>query len=446
MPFFRKDRFREDAGRQQIAGAPPSAAVPCSPAGGAGIRREFKSGMEKKHVAKNHRLKNLRSEIDGLAIRTFFGTAKIILAICLLGASLTAWPADVRADGSDPADLLQLVGNAMTGPHPDFCGEVVPLDNPEVRERLEREMLLTLWNRPQVFFWLTQYGRYVPDIEKKLRENGMPDDLKYMVVIESSLKSYAVSPKGATGFWQFMEATGGRYGLTITREKDERRNIAASTTAAISYLKSLYGMLHSWTLAAAAFNMGEEGLKSEILLQKIDDYYKLYLPVETQRYVFRIIAAKLILAKPERYGFLPVKEQPSPSPDRIELACSQCVPLQLVAEAAKTYFKVIKDLNPEIRGYYLTEGNHALLVPGGAAEGFQERYEKLLKKWQAETRERVYTVKKGDTLSALAARFKVPLPALIAWNRLGGAKKQLVPGEKLVIYSNVAAPETGAGE
>ncbi len=329
----------------------------------------------------------------------------------------------------------------MTGPPLDFCGEAVPLDNPEVRERLEREMLLTLWNRPQVILLLRQYGRYMPQIEKKLKDNNMPDDLKYIAIIESSLRHYAVSPKGATGFWQFMAATGGRYGLTITPDKDERRNIAASTTAALSYLKSLYGMLHSWTLAAAAYNMGEEGLKTEILLQKVSDYYKLYLPMETQRYVFRIIAAKVIFAKPERYGFLPFKEPSPPPPDRVELVCSQRVPLQIVAEAAKTYFKVIKDMNPEIRGYSLPAGRHTLLIPVGATEGFQDRYEKCLKKWLAESGEQVYTVKKGDSLSSVAARFKVPLPALIAWNRLSSGKKQLVPGEKLLIYSHGAAPQ-----
>ncbi len=356
----------------------------------------------------------------------------------LLGAA--AWAPDAGAHASDPVSLLQLVGDAMTGAPLDFCGEAVPLGDPEVRERLEREMLATLWNRPQVMYWLRQYGRYVPQIEKILKENGMPDDLKYMVVIESSLKSYAVSPKGATGFWQFMGSTGGRYGLKITAEKDERRNIIASTTAAAGYLKSLYGMLHSWTLAAAAFNMGEEGLKADILLQKVDDYYKLYLPMETQRYVFRIISAKLILSDPVRYGFLPVKEQPYPAPDRVELSCSQCVPLQIVAEAAKTYFKVIKELNPELRGYYLTEGSHALLIPGGAAEGFQERYQQGLKKWLAESKRSVYTVKKGDSLSSLAARFKVPLPAIAAWNRISSTKK-LTPREKLVIYSDGVAEQ-----
>ena len=364
----------------------------------------------------------------------------ILLSFCLLFPGI-AWPLSGNADVPDPTNLLQLVGNAMTGAPLDFCGEPVPLDNPDVRERLEREMLLTLWNRPQVILLLRQYGRYMPHIEKMLKNNNMPDDLKYIVIIESSLKHYAVSPKGATGFWQFMAPTGSRYGLTISQDRDERRNIFASTTAAISYLKTIYGMLHSWTLAAAAFNMGEEGLKTEILLQKVRDYYSLYLPMETQRYVFRIISAKLIFSKPEKYGFLPFKEQSQIPPDQIKFACSQRIPLQIVAEAAKTYFKVIKELNPEIRGYYLPKGSHALLIPGGAAAGFQDRYEKCLNKWLAENKEYIYTVKKGDSLSSLAARFKVPLPALLAWNPLTSGKKQLSPGEKLVIYSSGAPPQ-----
>jgi hypothetical protein len=238
-----------------------------------------------------------------------------------------------------------------------------------------------------------------------------------------------------------MDATGSKYGLSIGREKDERRNIFASTSAAVRYLRSLQEMLNSWTLAAAAYNMGEDGLKGEILIQKINDYYKLYLPMETQRYVFRIIAAKLIFSNPERYGFPRIKERPAPRPDRIELACSRPVPLQVIAEAAQTYFKVIKELNPEMRGYYLPEGSHTLLIPGGAAAGFQDRYNKCLNAWLVESRERLYTVKKGDSLSSLATRFKVPLRALMAWNNLAASKKSLVPGEKLIIYSNSTAAQ-----
>ena len=114
----------------------------------------------------------------------------------------------------------------------DFCGEAVPLDNPEVRERLEKELLLTLWNRSQVILWLKRSGRYFPHIEKVLKENHAPDDLKYVPVIESALRPHAVSSKRAVGFWQFIRATGRKYDLKINTSIDERRNVFASTRAA----------------------------------------------------------------------------------------------------------------------------------------------------------------------------------------------------------------------
>ena len=182
-------------------------------------------------------------------------------------------------------DLISRV--RISGPL-DFCGEAVELDSQDVRERLEKELLLTLWDRPQIALWIKRSARYMPIIEKMLQEHDMPQDLKYVAIIESALRPHAGSRKGAIGFWQFMEATGLKYKLAINSEKDQRRNIFYSTQAAIAYFKELYDLLGSWTLAAAAYNMGEQGLQSEILAQKTDNYYHLYLSLETQRYVFRI--------------------------------------------------------------------------------------------------------------------------------------------------------------
>ncbi len=317
----------------------------------------------------------------------------------------------------------------------DFCGEAVPLDNQDVRERLEKELLLTLWDRPQVALWIKRSKRFMPIIEKMLQENDMPEDLKYVAVIESALRPHAGSRRGAIGFWQFMEATGLKYGLEINSEKDQRRNIFYATRAAIAYFKELYDLLDSWTLAAAAYNMGEQGLLSEMLAQKSNDYYRLYLPLETQRYVPRIIAAKMILTEPDTYGFRYSEADlyPPLQFDRLKLDCFQETPIFIIAQAANTGFKDIKDLNPEIRGHFLAAGSHWILVPKGAADGFQERFKSLVEKWEAENKERVYVVKEGDNLSTIAERFNVPLPALIIWNRLE-SKKHIYPGERLVIY------------
>jgi len=324
----------------------------------------------------------------------------------------------------------------ITGPI-DFCGEPVPIDNREVRERLEKELLLTIWDRPQVVLWIKRTTRYLPIIEKMLSENEMPDDLKYVAIAESALRPHVGSSKGAIGFWQFLESTGQKYGLRINAEIDERRNIFASTLAAINYFKDLYQMLGSWTLAAAAFNMGELGLQSEIVSQKAYDYYQLYLPLETQRYIFRIISAKIILSDPQRFGF-EFTDQDLYSPlsfDRIHVECFQDTPIHIVAQAANTHFKAIKDLNPELRGYFLTAGMHSLLIPKGAANGFYARFKELAQQWVAENQERVYVVKEGDNLTLIAERFNVPLPALLIWNRLDG-KKAIHPGDRIVIYPN----------
>ncbi len=329
--------------------------------------------------------------------------------------------------------LIPLV--RISGPL-DFCGETVELKRRDVRERLEKELLLTLWDRPQVVLWIKRSGRYLPIIEKMLREHDMPEDLKYVAIIESALRPHAGSRKGAIGFWQFMEATGLNYGLEINSEKDQRRNIFYSTQAAIAYFKELYDLLGSWTLSAAAYNMGEQGLQSEILAQQAHDYYELYLPLETQRYVLRIIAAKIILSEPETYGFQFTQEDlyPPLQFERLKLQCFQETPISIIAQAANTSFKKIKDLNPEIRGHFLAAGSHRILIPKGAADGFQERFKLLVEHWKAENKERVYVVKEGDNLSIIAERFNVPLPALIIWNRLE-KNKHIYPGDRLVIYA-----------
>ena len=360
---------------------------------------------------------------------------KTALTICLLALIPAAFTV-ARAETFETATIPSLVASLRFEKPLHFCGEKVPLDIPEVRERLEKEMLLTLHDRPQVILWMKRANRYFPVIESMLAEQGLPDDLKYIAVIESALRPHVGSPKGAIGFWQFMPGTGRLYGLAIDTDLDERRNIFKSTRAAITYFKQLNEYFGSWALAAAAYNMGEEGLKSEILLQKTENYYRLYLSLETRRYVFRAVSAKLILTSPSAYGFnLKPKDLYSQLTfDRITLQCDQIIPIQLVAAAADTYFKRIKELNPELRGYFLNEGRHTLLVPPGSASRFHERYDRLVDAWLEEAGKMVYEVQPGDNLSAIAARFNVPLPALLIWNGLR-PHKPIHPGDMLVIYA-----------
>jgi len=365
----------------------------------------------------------------------------VIMAIAL-SAGQTAG-SEVR----DSAQIPALISSVRVSGPLDFCGEAVELDNPEVRERLEKELLLTLWNRPQIVLWIKRANRFFPIIEKKLQAHNMPRDLKYIAVIESALRPHAGSRKRAIGFWQFMEATGRKYGLVIDSEKDERRNIFRSTEAAIAYFKELYALLESWTLSAAAYNMGEQGLQSEILAQKAHNYYHLYLPLETQRYIMRAISAKIILSDPQAYGFhfSEADLYPPLQYERITLECFQETPIAIIAQAAGTYFKLIKDLNPEIRGHYLAAGSHSLLIPPGAGDGFQARFKMLVNQWLAESSERIYVVKAGDSLSTIAERFNVPLPALFIWNRLV-KNKHIHPGDRLVIYPDTIELEEGQTE
>jgi hypothetical protein len=348
---------------------------------------------------------------------------------------IMAFAGSILASGPPAShDLPDLI---RVGAPLDFCGEPVPLQTPEVRERLERELLISLGNRPQVILWIKRAGRYLPHIEKALKENGMPEDLKYVAIAESALRIHARSVAGATGPWQFMEGTGLRYQLKVNSERDERLSFFAATASALNYFKDLYALFGSWTLAAAAYNMGESGLKAEMLVQKVDNYYRLYLPLETQRYLFRILSVKLILSNPAGYGFhLKAGDHYAPEPfDPVEITCPQGTPIQLIAEAAKTDFKAIKDLNPEIRGYYLPAGTHRMLLPAGSADGFRDRFSILFNQWLADRKTHVYTVKKGDNLSSLAERFGVPLQALLIWNRIS-AKEPVKPGDRLVIFPN----------
>ena len=360
----------------------------------------------------------------------------ILCWVILMTIALSPMPGN-SAESGEPAQFPALISSVRVSGPLDFCGENVALDIPEVRERLEKELLLILWDRPQIVLWIKRSKRFFPIIEKMLQEHNLPQDLKYIAIIESALRPHAGSRKGAIGFWQFMKATGRRYGLVINSEKDERRNIFRSTAAAVSYFKELYEILGSWTLSAAAYNMGEHGLQSEILAQNSKNYYHLYLSLETQRYIMRAISAKIILSAPEAYGFQFTEADlyPPLQYDRIRLECFQETPIAIIAQAADTYFKMIKDLNPEIRGHYLAAGSHWILIPPGGADGFDTRFKMLVDQWLAENRERVYVVKAGDNLSAIAERFKVPLPALIIWNRLA-KNKHIHPGDRLVIYSD----------
>ncbi|MDG1911809.1 MAG: lytic transglycosylase domain-containing protein [Flavobacteriaceae bacterium] len=185
----------------------------------------------------------------------------------------------------------------------DFAGETTPLDAPDIRERLDKELLVNTYWQSNMMLLLKRANKHFPLIEKILEEEGVPSDFKYLSVIESALEN-ARSPKGAKGFWQLMPATAKEYGLEVNSNVDERYHIEKSTRAACQYLKKAKNRFGSWTLAAASYNRGMYGTNRLLDKQLVDNYYDLLLNSETSRYVFRILALKEIMSNPQRYGFI----------------------------------------------------------------------------------------------------------------------------------------------
>jgi len=184
----------------------------------------------------------------------------------------------------------------------DLAGEAVPMDNFDAVERLDREIVGNTYLHGSTILNLKLAARYFPYFEKTLAENNVPDDMKYLAVIESNLRN-VISPAGAKGLWQFMEATGKAYDLEINKEVDERYHVEKSTLAFCRHIKDLKNALGSWTLASAAYNAGQGRISTEQKNQRANNFYELSLVDETSRYPFRIIALKEIMKDPKKYGF-----------------------------------------------------------------------------------------------------------------------------------------------
>lgn len=234
----------------------------------------------------------------------FFKIGFLILAALGISGLFSYFTYDGMSD-----DSFQILFNekynifALTLPDEvEFAGEPVPVKDPEIFERLDREMLVNTYWQSQTMLFFKRANKYFPEIEPVLKKYGVPEDFKYLALIESGLTNI-VSPAGATGFWQIMEGTGKQYGLEINKEVDERYHVAKSTEVACKYLKEAHDEFGSWTLAAASYNMGIAGVRNQLERQQGQSYYDLTLNSETGRYVFRIIAIKDIIENPEKYGF-----------------------------------------------------------------------------------------------------------------------------------------------
>jgi membrane-bound lytic murein transglycosylase D len=253
-----------------------------------------------------------------------------------------------------------------------LCGERFPLEDRNVWENLDREFLLALESEAQVLLWMKRARRYFPHIEKRLKETGLPDDLKYLAVVESSLRPYAVSSSGASGIWQFIPPTGEKYGMRKNKTFDERFDFFKATEGGLAYLKCLYEEFESWTLSMAAYNAGENRIQKEIELQKTKDYFYLDLPMETERYVYKIAAAKIILSDPERFGFhLEANDFYDPlRVERVEIELPQPLPLVDVAMAIGYSYKEVKELNLHLSEENIPAGIQVLNLPPGTSDLF----------------------------------------------------------------------------
>ncbi len=261
---------------------------------------------------------------------------------------------------SQPEQLKSGAGNQLELKIPvtpdtmNFAGEPVPLQRWDVREYFDRELLFNYYMPANIFYMLKLSGRYFPMIEAELRANNIPDDFKYLCVAESNLQN-AVSRVGASGFWQFMKDTAPAYGLEINSTIDERYHIQESTAAACKYLKQAYQRFGNWTAAAASYNCGMGGYASRSSHQGTKYYYDLALPEETQRYIFRILAFKHLMANAESLGFnLPDSSRYTAVKTK-EVIVEQSIPnLAVFAKANGSSYKNLKLLNPWLRERSLT--------------------------------------------------------------------------------------------
>ncbi|WGK64168.1 lytic transglycosylase domain-containing protein [Croceiramulus getboli] len=233
-------------------------------------------------------------------IKNIFALLGLIVVTCVSVNAVQDAPTDENLEQKVVNDY-----NVYALPIPEemeFAGERVPLELPDIRERMDRELLVNTYWQSNGLLLFKRANKYLPTIERILEEEGVPDDFKYLAMAESALENNR-SPAGAAGFWHFLTSTGKEYGLEINDNVDERFNLEKATRVAAQYLKNSYERFGSWTLAAAAYNAGNYGISKQQERQDVTNYYDLLLNDETSRYVFRILAFKEIISNPKKYGF-----------------------------------------------------------------------------------------------------------------------------------------------
>jgi len=290
----------------------------------------------------------------------FFLFASIIFVIF---TQLKISSSDTNNDNSELDSLQDLnqKTKVFSFDKPDslnFAGESVPIYSSEIWERFDNELLRNVYFQSNTLLYFKKANKFFPIIEPVLKEYGIPDDFKYLAVIESGLEN-VVSPSGAAGFWQIMKKTAKEYDLEINDDVDERYNLEKSTVAACNYLNDAYKQFGEWTIAAASYNMGRAGISRRLKEQRVENYYDLYLNSETARYIFRILAIKEILQNPQKYGFVFKKKDlyMMPNYSTIEID-SSITNLYDFADSQNINYKLLKKSNPWLRSSSLKNNSN----------------------------------------------------------------------------------------
>jgi membrane-bound lytic murein transglycosylase D len=312
---------------------------------------------------------------------------------------------------------------------------IAPDSNPVALSAVEKKISFFSNDiRDRFALYLSRSGKYLGLMKDILRENGLPEDMVFLALIESGFNPYAYSRSKAAGPWQFISSTAKRYGLKIDWWVDERRDPVKSTQAAASYLKDLYEIFGSWHLAMAAYNAGEGRILRALRKLKADDFWDLtttkYIRNETKDYVPKFIAARKIASDPEDYGFSEIEYEQNFRFDEVTLESP--ADLEVIALCAETSLEEIKALNPELSRWCTPPNVHAytIRIPEGGAERFMERLNSIPEEKRFSMK--LYTIKKGDTLYKIAKKTGTPLDLMLSLNSLT-KKSRLKTGRTLYL-------------
>lgn len=366
----------------------------------------------------------------------------LCVVLVVMGSQVSSMAQPEIPDAKRPVSTLSIPARLT------LCGEEIPLHREDVRERLEREFYTNLDREGQLVLYLKRAGRVFPVVERILRELGMPQDLKHVPVAESGLSFRAASPAQAVGYWQFVEGTAKRYGLVVNPYVDERRDLEKSTRAACAYLRDLYREFGSWAMALGAYNWGEARMRHAVKEQGTSYYYDLYLPDETDRFVFRIACLKLILENPQRHDIYVSQDAlySSGPTDTVTVNAREWLRVATLAKAAGVPPRTFRFLNPWMTSSSLPPGTYRFCVPSASSPSFAAALRVSSPSPSGSARAEsvaVHVVKPGESLARIAQRYGVTVHELIRWNNLAG-DGTIHPGQRLVVANPVEAEEPAA--